>query len=330
MTAVYPGRKQNQFNLVAQARRQAGSTFKTFVLAEAVNQGINPASSDVRLGPVPLPARPVRSRLGRLHVQPHVLRDDQRRAGDPAVRQHRLRAADARRRPAERRRDGAPAGRAEPARAGAVDRARLERRLAARHGLRLRHDRRRRDLLEPMAIRKVILANGKEDDRAGWGKPKRKRVIPDGVAYDGDADPRAERPLRDGHAGELRQAGRRARRARPTTTPTPGSAATCRTSRRPSGSAIRRARSRWRTCTGSPLPAARFPAEIWRLFVQRADAVRAARRTSRCRSRYPVWKPFQRGRYAIQYVPSTSTTSTTRDDRDGRRPPTTGPTPPTR
>ena len=32
MTAVYPGRIKNEFNLVAQARRQAGSTFKTFVL----------------------------------------------------------------------------------------------------------------------------------------------------------------------------------------------------------------------------------------------------------------------------------------------------------
>ena len=34
-----------------------------------------------------------------------------------------------------------------------------------------------------MAIRKVILANGKEDDQAGWGRPVRKRVVSDGVAY---------------------------------------------------------------------------------------------------------------------------------------------------
>jgi penicillin-binding protein 1A len=45
MTAVTPGRKGNQFNLVAQARRQAGSTFKTFVLTAAVAQGINPSST---------------------------------------------------------------------------------------------------------------------------------------------------------------------------------------------------------------------------------------------------------------------------------------------
>ena len=37
---------------------------------------------------------------------------------------------------------------------------------------------------KPMAIRKVVLANGKEDTDAGWGQPPRKRVISDGVAYE--------------------------------------------------------------------------------------------------------------------------------------------------
>jgi penicillin-binding protein 1A len=45
MTGIIPGRPKNQFNLVAQARRQAGSTFKTFVLATAVDQGIDPRST---------------------------------------------------------------------------------------------------------------------------------------------------------------------------------------------------------------------------------------------------------------------------------------------
>jgi penicillin-binding protein 1A len=36
---------------------------------------------------------------------------------------------------------------------------------------------------KPMAIRKVILGNGKDDIDAGWGKPERKRVISEGVAY---------------------------------------------------------------------------------------------------------------------------------------------------
>jgi penicillin-binding protein 1A len=34
----------------------------------------------------------------------------------------------------------------------------------------------------PMAIRKVVLPNGKVDDDAGWGKPDRKRVLEDGIA----------------------------------------------------------------------------------------------------------------------------------------------------
>ena len=42
MTAVAPGRKDLQFNLAAQGRRQSGSSFKTFVLTESINQGINP------------------------------------------------------------------------------------------------------------------------------------------------------------------------------------------------------------------------------------------------------------------------------------------------
>jgi len=45
MTAVVPGRANNQFNLLSQARRQPGSTFKTFVLAAAVERGMDPAST---------------------------------------------------------------------------------------------------------------------------------------------------------------------------------------------------------------------------------------------------------------------------------------------
>ena len=43
MTAVTPGRTGNQFNLVAQARRQPGSTFKVFVLTAAIEMGMNPS-----------------------------------------------------------------------------------------------------------------------------------------------------------------------------------------------------------------------------------------------------------------------------------------------
>ena len=45
MAAVTPGKRGNQFSLASQARRQAGSTFKTFVLAAAVAEGVDPDST---------------------------------------------------------------------------------------------------------------------------------------------------------------------------------------------------------------------------------------------------------------------------------------------
>lgn len=42
MTAVIPGNTTNQFNLTSQSAREAGSTFKAFVLAAAIEQGIDP------------------------------------------------------------------------------------------------------------------------------------------------------------------------------------------------------------------------------------------------------------------------------------------------
>ncbi len=42
MTAVIPGNAHNQFNLTSQSARQAGSTFKTFVLAAAIEKGMDP------------------------------------------------------------------------------------------------------------------------------------------------------------------------------------------------------------------------------------------------------------------------------------------------
>jgi len=52
MTAVTPGRTGNQFNLAAQARRQAGSTFKTYVLAQAISEGVNPDTTTYLSAPL--------------------------------------------------------------------------------------------------------------------------------------------------------------------------------------------------------------------------------------------------------------------------------------
>ena len=57
-------RKKNEFNLVAQARRQAGSTFKTFVLTQAVDDGMNPASTSYVSAPFTWQPDPAASRPG--------------------------------------------------------------------------------------------------------------------------------------------------------------------------------------------------------------------------------------------------------------------------
>ena len=148
MAAVTPGATGNQFNLVAQARRQAGSTFKTFVLTAAVAAGDEPELDLLHLGAVPLPAGPVHARLERVDLRPQLRRADLGHERDAALRQHGLRPAHARRRARERRRDGGQDGRADPAHARAVDRARVALGLAARHGVRVLDPRRRRDLLQ--------------------------------------------------------------------------------------------------------------------------------------------------------------------------------------
>src|SRR3954453_9179319 len=45
MVGGIPNNRRNQYNLVSQAQRQPGSTFKTFVLAAAVAAGVNPDST---------------------------------------------------------------------------------------------------------------------------------------------------------------------------------------------------------------------------------------------------------------------------------------------
>jgi membrane carboxypeptidase/penicillin-binding protein len=53
-----------------------------------------------------------------------------------------------------------------------------------------------------------------------------------------------------------------------------------------------------------------FPAEIWRLFMERAVRYSPQQDFSLPKT-YPSWKPFERGRYAIQNAPETTTSTTT-------------------
>jgi penicillin-binding protein 1A len=188
MTAVTPGRSGNQFNLAAQARRQAGSTFKMFVLAAAVNQGVNPettyyVSAPFHYQPDPLtPAWNVttydHTYLGSTSIANATLHSDNTvyaqltldiGPAKVAAMAHLLGV-----RSPLTTKEGAyvPSLGLGAIPVSPLDLASAYSTLAA-GGI----------YSKPMAIRKVVLGSGKEDTGAGWGKPDRKRVISAGVAY---------------------------------------------------------------------------------------------------------------------------------------------------
>jgi penicillin-binding protein 1A len=183
MTANIPGKKNNQFNLAAQGRRQAGSSFKTFVLTEAIREGINPDTTMYMSAP--------------FHWQPDpsseawdVSTYDGSYYGPSTITQSTLRS------------DNSVF-------------ARLTLDLGPEKIVTLAHAMGIRTKLEPvasiglgsnsvgvlemasayatianggvysqpMAIRKVILPGGEVDRGAGWGRVKQRRVFSDGVAY---------------------------------------------------------------------------------------------------------------------------------------------------
>jgi len=309
MTAVYPGRRKNQFNLVAQARRQAGSTFKTFVLATAVNEGINPATATYVSAPFhyqPDPAIPSwdvstysHTYSGPITVQQATLQSDNTVFAqltldvgpeNVAAMAHRL-GVQSPLQPVPSIGLGSNA-------VSPLDMASGYATLAA-GGI----------YSQPMAIRKVILANGKEDDKAGWGRPRRQRVLPDGVAYT------VTKILEQ---NVLYGTGTRANFGRPTagktgTTDDHADAWFC--GYLPNLEATvwvgyPQAEIPMENVHGIAVAGGSFPAEIWRLFMERAVRYSPPRDFALPKT-YPVWKPFQRGQYAIQYVSTDTTSSTT-------------------
>jgi penicillin-binding protein 1A len=184
MTAVTPGRKGNEFNLASQARRQPGSTFKTIVLTAAINEGMNPDSTYYTSAPFhyqPDPYTPAwdvqtydHSYSGSISVHSATLASDNtvyaqltldvgpdkvaEMAYKLGIRSHL---------------DVVPAMGLGADAISPLEEASAYATLAA-GGV----------YSKPMAIRKVVLANGKEDTDAGWGRPQRNRVIGDGVAYE--------------------------------------------------------------------------------------------------------------------------------------------------
>ena len=187
MAAVTPGRRGNQFNLASQARRQAGSTFKTFVLTAAVAEGVDPDSTYYSSRPFVYQPDPLsdpwevstysHEYLGSTSIHNATLASDNTvfaqltlDLGPEKVAEmaHRLGV-----RSNLKTKEGVyvPSLGLGSAGISPLDMASAYATLAA-GGI----------YSEPMAIRKVVLPDGTVDTDAGWGKPQRRRVIPDWVA----------------------------------------------------------------------------------------------------------------------------------------------------
>lgn len=311
MTAVTPGTKGNQFNLASQARRQSGSTFKTFVLTAAVELGIDPAttsyvSAPFRYQPDPFtPAWDVatygHTYAGWTTIERATIASDNTVFAQLTldVGPERVAATAAKlgvRTPLDV--DGAyvPSLGLGSLAVSPLDMASAYATLAA-GGV----------YSEPMAIRRVVLPTGGADTDAGWGKPRRTRVVPDGVAY--TVTRILEKNIQYG-------TGTGARLDRPAagktgTTDEHADAWFC-------GYTPTLATTVWmgypqgeipmRSVHGISVAGGTFPATIWRLFMEAALA-RTPPSDFREPKVWPEWKPFTRGQYALAWAPAAPTTT---------------------
>ena len=327
MAAVIPGRSNNQFNLLSQARRQPGSTFKTFVLATAIEQGIDPDTS--YYVSAPFTYKPVdngncedgswwcvrtydSSYNGWTSISRATLRSDNTVYAQLTLDVGADRVGEMARKLGVR----SPlkvGGRYVPAMGlgsiavSPLDMASAYATLAA-GGV----------YSEPTAIRKVVLPNGKEDTKAGWGSPKRTRVIPDGVAW------KVTQILEDNvsYGTGVRASFGRPAAGKTGTTDKHADAWFV-------GYTPDLATAVWMGYQAGEIPmedvhgiavsGGSFPAEIWRLMMEHTIGLREARDFADPKA-YPVYQTFHRGPLALSYDPyyvapatSTATDSTSTD-----------------
>ncbi|HET7759636.1 MAG TPA: transglycosylase domain-containing protein [Gaiellaceae bacterium] len=331
MTAVTPGRYGNQFNLASQARRQPGSTFKTFVLTAAVNEGMNPdttyyVSAPFHYQPDPYtPAWDVQTYdhtySGSISVHSATLASDNTVYAQLTLDVTPEKVAEMAHRLGIRSHlDPVPAMGLGADAISPLEEASAYATLAA-GGI----------YSKPMAITKVVLANGKVDTDAGWGQPDRKRVISDGVAYE------VTKILED---NVLQGTGVGAYFGRPAAgkTGTTDNHADAWFS----GYTPQLETTVWvgypqgeipmEDVHGSTVQGGTFPASIWRLFMEKALANAPA-----LTWQYPrdpvVWRPWTQGQYGSSlrptytytpnnsYSPTSTYTPTTRATTSSAPPP---------
>ncbi|MDX6438942.1 MAG: hypothetical protein QOF45_1525 [Gaiellaceae bacterium] len=345
MTAVTPGNSKNQFNLLSQARRQSGSTFKTFVLTAAVEKGINPATTTYLSAPFYYRPDPNgncddgtwwcpqtydHSYTGWTTIERATLRSDNTVYAQLTLDVTPEAVARMAQRLGVRSRLDVDGAYVPSIGLGAMDVSPLDMASAyatlAAGGI----------YSEPMAIRKVVLPDG-EDTSAGWGKPKRKRVISDGVA---DTVTRIlEQNIRYG-TGVAAYYGQPAA-GKTGTTEEWSDAWFC-------GYTPRLETTVWvgypkgkipmTSVHGIPVTGGSFPAQIWHLFMSSAIGQLEPVDFPEPKD-VPEWKDFERGQYARSFgyyrdpnyvAPQTTTAETTSADTTPMAPPANKPAPPPR
>ena len=337
MTAVTPGRTGNQFNLAAQARRQAGSTFKTYVLATAVAEGINPDTTSYLSAPLhyqPDPYTPAwdvetysHSYVGSTSITHATLLSDNTvyarltldlGADKVAAMAHRLGI-----RSSLKTKEGiyVPSMGLGSIGVSPLDQASAYATLAA-GGI----------YSEPMAIRKVVFADGTDDKDSRWGRPKRKRVIADWVAS--EVTRVLEENIQSG-TGVGANIGRPAGGKTGTTenhadawfcgiTPTLTAAVWV---------GYPQAEIPMTSVHGISVAGGTFPATIWKLFMDSAIGPTPVREFPEAQSS-PIWHTFTTGQYAGEapppptpyYQPPAAQGTTT--DQNENQPPPPRPNPP--
>jgi penicillin-binding protein 1A len=172
---------------------------------------------------------------------------------------------------------------------------------------------------EPMAIRRVILADGREDRDAGWGIPKRKRALSEGTAA--VVTRILEQNIQYG-TGTRAAFGKPAAGKTGTNEEhadawfagyTPDLATT-------SWVGYTRGEIPMENVHGIAVSGGSFPAEIWRLFMEPALEGKDARPFPEP-AVWPDWKPFTRGEFALTYDPSAAAETTTSEATETTPPP---------
>ena len=318
MTAVIPNRPKNEFNLLSQARRQPGSTFKTFVLTAAVERGVNPDSTFYVSAPFTYKVHPAGNCDDGTWWCVHTYANDY--YGWSSIRSATIRSDNSVY--AQLTLDVTPEKVAETARRMGV-RSQLDVKGAyvpsiglgsiavspldltsgyatlAAGGI----------YAEPMAIRRVILADGREDTTAGWGVPKRRRAISEGAAA--VVTRILEQNVQYG-TGTRAAFGRPAAGKTGTNEEhadawfagyTPDLATTV-------WLGYTRGEIPMENVHGIAVTGGSFPAEIWRLFME--PALEGTEPTPFPEPAvWPEWKPFTRGQYALAYDPNATETDST-------------------